>query len=249
VAIKQEGIKEMTRNLKALGLALIAVFALGAMAASTASAETLDHFTSNSLNEKTTITGTQEGTEAENVFALKSVESLGVHCENSKVNFHGTITGNSATEVKVHPTYGGCTSALGTATVTTTGCNYILKGTTDKYFNTKGVEEGKDATVSIECEAGKSISLATGGCTLFFAGGTLNQTLLGVKYTTDPTNAKAITVDVTVDKIHYTTNGAFACSLAGIPSTGTDGFLTEKVTVEAYEDDGTETHPVTVSVS
>jgi hypothetical protein len=60
--MREKGHK-MTRNLKALGLALLAVLALGAMAASSASAETTDHFTSE-VND-TFITGTQIGKGAE----------------------------------------------------------------------------------------------------------------------------------------------------------------------------------------
>jgi len=49
----------MIRNLKTLGAALFAVLALGAMAAQAASAQ--DLFTSDSVNEKTILTGENEG--------------------------------------------------------------------------------------------------------------------------------------------------------------------------------------------
>lgn len=244
----------MNLYLKALGLTLLAVLAIGAMAVSTASAETLDHFTSSSAIGKTTLTGEAVGTEAENVFGVKVAPSFAIHCKNSGVKFHGTMASNSVTEVTVHPTYSECSSNLGALTINTTGCNYILSGTTDKFFNTTGVEEGKDATMSIECEAGKAITLMTAGCTISIGsesgGKAVNQNILGVKYTNELSGGlKDVKVDVTTDKTHYTTNDAFSCTIAGIPTTGTDGFLTGKVTVKGYEDNGTENKQAQIEVS
>jgi hypothetical protein len=244
-------IENMTRNLKALGLALIAIFAFGAVAASAASAETLDHFTSS--NAKTTLTGEQVGSSQENILlGIKEASSFYVKCENSKVKFHGTVVGTSVTEVTLHPTYEGCVSPIASATVTTTGCNYILKGTTDEYTNTSGTEEGKDATLDIECEINKSITITTGGCTITIGNvsgpNPVNQNLLGAKYTNVAGTPKTVTVDVTVDKIHFTSSG-FPCALAGITPTGIDAFMTERVTLRGYEDTGTENTPVNIEVS
>lgn len=244
----------MSLNLKAAGLMLLAAFVLGTLATSPAAAEVTDHFTSNS--SKTTLTGEQVGVSEENVFGLKAVAALGVNCVNSKVKLHGTIISNSVTEFTMHPTYESCTSSLGGATITTTGCNYIFKGTTDKYFNTGGAQEGRDATLSIECEAGKAIKVATGGCELSIGsesgGKAVNQNLLGVTYANGilfPGPVIYLSVDVTLDKIHYTTNNAFACSLAGIPETGADAYLTETMLIMGFEDNGTEQFRTSVEVS
>jgi hypothetical protein len=246
VASEQEGIKEMTRNLKALGLALIAIFAFGAVAASAASAETLDHFTSE--KEKTILTGEQVGTEVDNVFGVKVAASLGVHCK--KATYAGTTASVGVTAVTVVPTYFECSSNLGPATVTNDRCAFVLTGTTDKHTKLTEPTEGKvetHATVHLDCDhnevGGKlgSIRIVTGGCEFIFQsthpkGTTVNQNLLGATYTNEGSGAtRDIKVDATVDKIHYTAHG-FACELAGIPTTGTDGFLTTTVTVKGYED-------------
>jgi hypothetical protein len=224
----------MNLNLKVLSLALLAVFALGAAAAS---AETLDHFTSET--ERTVLTGEQVGTEAENVFGVKAVASLGVHCK--KATYGGTSANVAAIEVTLVPTYFECSSNFGSATITNDGCAIVIKGTTDKLINTEGKEEGKDATVDLECGESKSITISSGGCKINFSsvsgGKTVNQSLLGLKYTNEGSGTtRDVKVDMTVDKIHYTTEG-FACELGGLPKTGTDGFLTERSTIKGYKDE------------
>jgi hypothetical protein len=225
----------MTRNFKALGLALVAVFAFAAVAASSASAEVTDHFTT--AHTPTVITGAQVGNSTDNLFSIKSFNEP-VTC--STATFGGTVTGTSATEVTVHPTYSGCTTAnLGTAAVDTEGCNYILKSTTDAFTNTSGAAEGSKATVSLECETGKSIKITLSlGCTVTMAAAA-NQNLLGVKYTneTEANGFMDVKVDVAIDKISYTSN--FSCQLAGMAASGNDAFLTETVTVTGYTDEET----------
>lgn len=110
----------MTRNLKALGLALVAALALAALGVSTASA-TNPVFHSEA--EHTTIFGEQEG---RNTF---QVNAGTIHCETAK--FHGTATQKTTTEIIVNPVYGGCkitTVTLETleAVVDMNGCHYLL---------------------------------------------------------------------------------------------------------------------------
>jgi hypothetical protein len=177
------------------------------------------------------LTGEQVGTESENVFGAKAASSLGVHCK--KAIYGGTVVGKSVTEVTLVPTYLECSSNLGSAVITNDGCAFVLKGTTDKFVNTEGKEQGKDATVDLECGENKSITINTGGCKLTFSsvieGKAVNQNLLGLQYTNEGLGtARLIKIDATVDKIHYTTDDAFACTVSGIPTTETDGFLTLK---------------------
>lgn len=228
----------MIRNLKALGLALCAVFAFGALSAS-ASAEVTDHLTSASGSGTTFLTGSQiGGVGAGNAFGTKSIGLL-VTCATG--TYTGSYAGTTATSVEVTPAYGGCEiPGLGGATVTDLGCKYVLSGTTDKYFNTSNVEVGRDATVSLNCNHSGSIVIhAPLGCTLTFSdthtvgGPTVNQNLLGVRYDNEADGAKwDVKVTVTIDKVAYTSNGA--CQAIGYPATGTDGFLTTNVTVKAY---------------
>jgi hypothetical protein len=220
----------MTRNLKALGLALVAVFAFASVAASSALAAT-DHFTTE--HTPTIITGAQVGTAADNLFSIKSFNEP-INCAGA--TFGGTVTGTSNTEVTVHPTYNNCTTAnLGTMTVDTTGCNYILKSVTDAFTNTSGAVEGEKGTVSLECEAGKSIKLTLSlGCTITMTAAA-NQNLLGVKYTNEGSGStKDVKIDVTIDHIAYTSN--FTCQLAGMTASDNDAYLTETVTVKGYTD-------------
>src|SRR6185437_3974454 len=86
----------MTRNLKAVGLALVAVFAMSAMAASLASAT--DLFTSTTANE--TITGVGEN----HVFEITVGEGVALECTTA--SFHGTVP-NKATQGTFTAAYNG----------------------------------------------------------------------------------------------------------------------------------------------
>jgi hypothetical protein len=244
----------MKINLRALGAALIAVFVFGAVAASAASAEGTDvgtdHFTSE--KEKTVLTGEQVGDETDNLFGIKVVPGLKVTCK--KATYTGTMAAVGVTTITAVPTYKECIGLGGAAaTVTNDRCAFILTGTTDKHGPLTPGDSGEKthATVHLECSHEKnaegkigSIRIKTGGCEFIFQsthpeGTTVNQELLGVTYTNEGAGAtRDIKVDATVDKIHYTTNDAFACTIVGIPTTGTDGFLTTTVTVKGFEDLG-----------
>ena len=129
----------MIRNLKTLGLALMAILALGAVAASTASAQTLGKITSPG---NVTLTGEDTGTKA-NSFTVfgRGVECPGSTYTGHKVLTHAETTAgkthellpSGSTEVTVTPHYkqtsGGtanCDIEPGglSATVTMNGCDY-----------------------------------------------------------------------------------------------------------------------------
>jgi len=124
----------MTRNLKALGLALAAVFALGAISASAALAEETEpiaHFTSSTYPAK--ITGEQIG---KHKFVVGSLGE--VTCNEAR--FHGELT-KASTSLTITPTYSECEmhTFLGQhrpTTVTTNGCTYTFtvheQGETDE---------------------------------------------------------------------------------------------------------------------
>ena len=112
----------MTRNLKTLGLALVAAFALSAVLASAASAE----FTTSTDN--TTLTA-----EALNVqeFAIEGTPGENAVSECNQVSVDGTA-GTASTEITVEPTYSGCTlhdehTGLNpVARINTNGCHYLF---------------------------------------------------------------------------------------------------------------------------
>lgn len=219
----------MTRNLKALGLALVAVFAMSAVVASAASAQ--DKFTTANGNPAY-LHGEQVGPIAENQFGINHTENL-VHCENATFESTGTVA-NGAEKAVVHPTYTGCTSPFGEATVDTTGCDYVLTGTTETHEKTETGGTETDATVNLECPGGEGvIKVTSAGCTMTMSPAS-NQNLLGVTYTNEGSGSTAdVKVHVTVDKIHLTAN--FICQLGGLPATSESGYLTETVTVKGYQ--------------
>lgn len=105
----------MSNKFKAFGLALVAVFAMSAVAASAASAT---NFTA--AEYPVDVTASQEGT---HVF---EIDSQKVTCETAEFNTVESQTAASE-ELTVHPTYEDCTAfGFVEATVTTTGCNYVL---------------------------------------------------------------------------------------------------------------------------
>jgi hypothetical protein len=112
--------QKMTRNLKALGLALVAVFALSAVAASAAYAEGVSELTPQS-NQHVIITGHQEKV------IYKTAAGQEVTCE--KITYDGTINGNTAT-LTLEPTYSSCHTTFPKfpTTITMNGCDYLIHG-------------------------------------------------------------------------------------------------------------------------
>jgi hypothetical protein len=202
----------MNRHLKALALAALAVFAMAAVSASAAQAA--PKFTSEI--EKTTLHGVQS---TKNVFTPEggfgSVECTGATFEGTSTGVKNGTVFETAT-VTVHPTYTGCTAFGLNATVTTTGCNYVLKAA---------------GTVEVECEAGKVISINVGalGCTLTIGAQTPGTPT--VDYTNNGKVGKEadVLVTATVGGVAYTrTAGGFGC-----PATGKATY-TGSVTTKGY---------------
>jgi hypothetical protein len=234
----------MIRKLKALGLALCAVFMFGAFSASGALAVN-DVFTSE-VND-TFVTGTQVvGTHA-NVFSTKWEPNATLSCTGG--TYTGTFTGASATEVELTPKYTGCSSAGLSVTVDDEGCKYVFTGHTHLYTNTAGQAEGEKATAKLNCNhTGKITITFPLGCdiTIKDTSGpdTVNQALKGVTYDNIADGAKwDIRVTVTIDGIHYTSSG---CGFLGITATDNDGFLTKNITLRGYTDAG---HTTQVNVT
>jgi hypothetical protein len=145
----------MIRNLKILGLALVAVFATSAMVASAAMAQqgliTADG--------PVTLTGTETGagTNFIKMFGLQ-IECPGSTYTGHKVNAtpHEPIP-SGATEITLTPTYKLCkvVSLNWPMTVTMNGCDFAVKlgNTTATPADTYGV------TVSLKCPAGKDVTI------------------------------------------------------------------------------------------
>jgi hypothetical protein len=219
----------MTRNLKALGLALVAMFALSIVAASSASATDLLTVPKAPTSLKVT-GGTQE---------FKITGTSGVFkCHHFKAVVELTSTATKEMTIK-EITYTGkkedtenteCESNLGSITIDMNGCDYDLTG------ETTGKDELKeDATLSITCPAGKEITTTTKvGCTLHIHEQT--PTSGGVTYTngTGANGKSDVTVHATVTGITFTATGAF-CSLGKLPEEGNTLDTVGTFTIEGPE--------------
>jgi hypothetical protein len=109
----------MTRKLKALGLALVAVFAMSAIASASASAEVLFH----SESTTTFLTGEQIATNT------LDVEGGNVKC--STVKFTASTSSKTVNNITVTPTYSGCTAFGLVAVVDMESCDYLLTSADD----------------------------------------------------------------------------------------------------------------------
>jgi len=138
----------MIRNLKALGLCLVAVFAIGAMAASGASANT-NPLTLTPASYPAALT-------IDTLTPQVYTTSSGAQVTCNTVEGHATIENPGVGDTNVTFTdinYTECTAKVGAstlpATVNMTGCHYLFHG---------GVEDAaghfKEGTVDLTCPAG-----------------------------------------------------------------------------------------------
>jgi hypothetical protein len=234
----------MTRNLKIMGLALVAMLALGASAASSASAQ--HQFTS---DEADPVYLTAESSNA--VFSTKTA-TIGVECETNEA----VGSAESPTEeVTVTPTYEGCTAGfLGEAPVDMTGCSYVLFSETTEHLGTDGETVETHAPVTIECPDEARIDVEISACPITIDDQEDGK-LHGVTYHNDEGTGGSkddVTVTVTVDKIHYegdwTEENNFLCeTLGGLNRSASDGTYTGSFTVTGFADQS-HTEPVNIHV-
>ena len=234
----------MIRNLKATGLALVAVLALSALTASSASAVT-DHFTT--TKDSALLTGVSH----DNSFHFPG-GSPSFKCTTSQ--FTGTVL-NNATEATIDPTYTGeinetphntahrCTGTGGDVVIDMNGCHYVLTG------NTTGHDPvgTPDATVWITCPAGQVIKVTQPGTGITIQVPPQTPTTGGVTYLNKPLHSGGNSVEVTATATGITTlcHPAFTCGLAGIATHANSSTYTGTVLATGYEDlDGLPT-PIT----
>ncbi len=200
----------MSRNLKVLGTALAAVFAFGVVMASAAQAK-FDTITTFPTSEEAAIlTGEADpaGGGTQKFFTANRTE---LSCSGIKVE--NTTIKDKDTSITAHPVYTGCKiGGIVNFALTTTGCNYLF--TSETTTNTTGEKE--DATVHIECEAGKAIKIGPVlGCELSIP----EQALHGVRDSNatpiSSTNEREmhLTLEATAMSIKYSTKGC--ASLTG----------------------------------
>jgi hypothetical protein len=243
----------MSRNLKALGLALAAMFALSAVAAQGAFAEEFFH----AHTEHVIITGEQhpqfpiQKTIINNNAGEKKgeVQCKILHLTGDEVGVETPGTGTwTSTTATVHPVYEECeliSPFKAAATVNTGKCHYRFTSNTEE--TTKTPEVQKHARARVTCPKGENITISTPstGCVITVnneenpvGSGEFGQTPThGVVYTnvntTKETSKKELTAHATVKNIKYTSN--FTCQLAGIPASGEKAEYEGTATVKAYE--------------
>jgi hypothetical protein len=193
----------MIRNLKVMGLALVAMFAMAATMASAASAE--ESFVHTAEIETGELTA--------KVMATNNGE--GAHTFTAGLN--GTISCNTATftgtsfvtspqsTIEVAPSYTDCTFlSVPAVQVNMTGCTYK--------FETPSNKEG---SVLVVCPKGQKIHFEASLCKVEVG----PQTVGNVTYTNLPTTPASVTVTSKVTGITYT--AGVGCAVPGTFNNGT----------------------------
>jgi hypothetical protein len=214
----------MKRNLKALGLAIVAVFAMSAIVAQAAQAK-FDTIKTFPTQEHMFLKSSADETEPNQVFTTVT-GGFSVTCK--RLSLMATVLDGS-TEAEGEPSYTECSSPLGAAEVNSNGCTYKFTSETNA---------NEHAVVHLVCPAGKEIEISTGGCKLFVPGG---QTLTGIHYANVQTGTAEremhLTMSVTSEmNISGHSGGGLACELGGVPATFTQATYKGKATVQAVED-------------
>lgn len=227
----------MIRNLKAVGLTLIVVFAVSAMAASSAWAAN-DHFTTTKEKALLTGVGTDNGFHYPN--------GVGYECATARLT--GTFLNNS-TEMTIDPTYTGqfgepthnTEHQCGKIAIDMNACHYVLTG------NTTGVDEGStDGTVWITCPGTNVLKITQSGFGITIQIPPQTPTTGGVTYTNQEENGKkVIRLQITMTGITSLCHPAFICGLVGFSTHENNTTFTGTAVLTGYEDlDGLPT-PIT----
>jgi hypothetical protein len=218
----------MIRNIRALGIALMAVFALSAVAAQTAAAG--ENLTIEGIvaPAKGFATGTKTTT---HVFATPNGE---VVCSTISFPSEAVQAGGTVSEVTVNPSYSGCTAfGFATAHVTNNGCHYLFTKPTDlgggKWtFHPPHIVPTSGSTCNFTITPtffGASVCTQT----------VENQTPTGGHVTaTNGTAANGkmdVTLHTTLTGIHYKGTGG----VCGENVTNTNATYTGDVTIECYK--------------
>lgn len=214
----------MTRKLKALGLAMIAVFAMGALAAQGAQAATPGTLTASSYPAP--LTGHSTGIHK---FELKAL-GLSTECETAK--FTGELTAASPT-ITVTPVYEKCKAFGLASTIDHEGCQYLIHITETLPSSTT-----YDGDIDVVCPAGQVIKITAGiignKCEVQVGGQTGLTTLTGNNTPAAGGNPDDVDLTAHVTGITYkVTKDEGTCPLSKVGETFKDGVYSGQVTVTA----------------
>lgn len=206
----------MIRNLKILGLGLLAAFAMSAVTVSAASANPKFH----SEFAGIFLTGGQTG-----IVANVLTTDLG-EMKCNVVRFSGAQGPMTTTTMTLTPNYQECKVAGENALVTLNGCRYT--------FHLEAQTEPIEARMGIECPQGEQIEIDTPECTITVPP---QPPLKEVTFTNEGEGTtRAVVADLNVSGIHYEEDGA---GCAGEEETTENGTYTGLITVKG-EDAGEE---------
>ena len=234
----------MIRNLKALGLALVAVFAMSAIAASGASATDATFSWDESTVE---LKATDDPSDPSQALSITG-GAIGFTCDEVHLDFNvegindvSELTATGVTYTDSTKEADKCRGPFGTSpSVKMNGCSYNFKAGTTIGEEADGHATG---TVDIHCPEGKVIETSAPGC-LYKWG---SQTDVGdVTYRTVKTGEfEEVTVEF---RIHAgmthapnTTSYSHSGFLCGTGS-GSNGTYTGKVTVQGFDKNGNQTN-------
>jgi len=201
----------MIRKIKALGLVLIAVFAMSAVVASAASATagTLTTFPTSTV----VATGEQIG---EHVFTLTDhpVEGGFANVKCKKAIFDGVGTNkDDDTTLTVTPTYSECKAFGLNATIDHNGCNYVFHTGT-----TTGLG-GWHVVATVVCPVGKSIVITASTCEVSVGNQELTTNEVTNAGFAEPETAMDLHLHTNIKEIKYTVlKDGIGCPLSGTGS-------------------------------
>jgi hypothetical protein len=220
------------RNLKALGLALLAVFALSAMAASTASASPNPTWTP--TEGPTTLHGVSlpnEGPGKTNALTLPGIGQE-IVCTSTTLDAVGTLFGPMP-EVQLTPTYEGCQTQNGWVTITHNECRkrfYHLTTVpgTAHYTTTAQLicPQGKQLEIHTYLDAGHNFSV----CTIDIPPQTFNGSFTVTNTPGMSPTTNSVIIEGTVGGLTYTVtnSGPAPCNAHG---TYFDGVTHTNITI------------------
>lgn len=200
----------MIRNLKALGLALVAVLAVGAMMASAAQAKSTIFATTSSSPLAVHATGEEIG----EVF---KIDGVAVTCKVS--HYTGSVTNNSNT-ITITPSYTTCiVGGVVNLEITVGDCDYEFTG------KNRVALDHYNATVSIKCVNSAGITIEAATCHMTVP----PQNGLGIVTVKSNTAGKDLTITLNVSGIEGTviTDG-FLCPFSGTGKKTGGTYTTEK---------------------
>lgn len=221
----------MTR-IKVMGLALVAVFAMGALASSAMAAPTLE-----AGNANVNLTGEQ----APGTNDVFNIEGSKVTCTEAMYNANG-VTANGGTNAVLHPVYGNCTAFgfIGATVNVATGCNYrgMATGSQDAnmFYNT--------GELQIECTnpTNEFITISVSNCVMHVKAQNISS---GIAFSnTTPANNTNEKMDFDLHAVNAPVNVQVTSNcFGGPPVNATQGNYNGTTTVRAFNPtNGTQTN-------